>query len=174
MCLDWYHVVEKIWAVGKALIRNDRRQLEAWVAEQKRRLRQGKLEEVLEVLRVGLEETSRTGPGNKGRRLRLTKTLAHFTANAGRMQYARLREEGLDIGSGAVEGAVRHLVGMRLDGPGMRWGRDRMEAILQIRCILVNGQWNDFVDYLARKERVALPTEPVVARPHDAKRKKAA
>ena len=59
---------------------------------------------------------------------------------------------GLDIGTGAVEGAVRNVnvIAMRLDGPGMRWGRERSELVLQLRCILVSGQWNDFVDYLAR------------------------
>src|SRR5690606_27174837 len=49
-------------------------------------------------------------------------------------------------------GAVRNVnvIAMRLDGPGMRWGRERSELVLQLRCILVGGQWNDFVDYLAR------------------------
>jgi hypothetical protein len=54
------------------------------------------------------------------------------------MQYARLRHADLEIGSGVVEGAVRHLIGVRLDGPGMRWGRDRAEAVLHLRCVLVN------------------------------------
>jgi hypothetical protein len=39
-----------------------------------------------------------------------------------RMRYAELRRDDLDIETGAVEGAVRNLVGMRLDGPGMRSG----------------------------------------------------
>jgi hypothetical protein len=50
----------------------------------------------------------------------------------------------LDIGTGVVEGAVRNLVGLRLDGPGMRWGRDRAEMVLHLRCIVLNGQSNDF------------------------------
>jgi len=50
------------------------------------------------------------------------------------------------IRSQAVEGAVRNLVGMRLDGPGMRWSRDRAEHVLHLRCILLNGQWDQLVD----------------------------
>lgn len=174
MCLDWYHIAEKLWLAGKALFRNDRRELEAWVAEQKNSLRQGELADVLATLSGALAATPRTGPGNKGRRARLSKILAHFTANSARMEYERLREQDLDIGSGVVEGAVRNLVGVRQDGPGMRWGRPRMEAVLVLRCILVNGQWADFVAYLARQEKVALPAEPVAARPYDARPKKAA
>ncbi len=39
------------------------------------------------------------------------------------MRYDLLRKQWLDIGTGAVEGAVRNVVAVRLDGPGMRWGR---------------------------------------------------
>src|SRR5690606_31720437 len=45
-----------------------------------------------------------------------------------------------ELEGGVIEGAVRNLVGVRLDGPGMRWGRDRTEAILHLRCVLLNGQ----------------------------------
>ena len=174
VCLDWYHVVEKLWKAGKALHRSNRKQLEAWVAAQKKRLRGGQLDDVLAELRAILEATPRTGPGNKYRRTVLEKTLDHFTRNAHRMQYRRLRRQDLDIGSGVVEGAVRHLVGVRLDGPGMRWSRDRMEAVLLLRCILINEQWDDFTRFLGAKPRVILPAQPIPTRTHDAKVKKAA
>ena len=86
---------------------------------------------------------------------------------------ARAREarDGLDLGTGAVEGAVRNLVGLRLDGPGMRWGRDRSELVLHLRCILLNGQWCDFAAYLARLH-LQLAAAPAPARTHDAKPQK--
>jgi len=174
VCLDWYHVVEKIWKTGKALHRNNREQLEAWVAVQKKRLRRGQLDDVLAELRAILDATPCTGPGNKYRRTVLAKTLAHFTNNAHRMQYQRLRRQDLEIGSGVVEGAVRHLIGVRLDGPGMRWSRDRMEAVLLLRCILINDQWKDFARFLTAKSRVSLPSNPIPTRTHDAKVQKAA
>ena len=86
VCLDWYHVIEKIWKTGKALHRGNRKRLEAWVAIQKRRLRLGQLEKVLEELRGILDATARTGPGNKYRRMVLEKTIAHFTKHAPRMR----------------------------------------------------------------------------------------
>jgi hypothetical protein len=101
----------------------------------------------------------------------LDNTVAHFTKNASRMRYHALRRQDLDIGSGVVEGAVRHLIGVRLDGPGMRWSRDRMEAVLLLRCVLINGQWEDFTRFLAAKNRVALPSQPIPTRTHDAKPK---
>lgn len=176
VCIDWYHIVEKLWAAGKAIHKNTRRQrqaLETWVAEQKKRLRKGQLSQVLTELQLALSATPSTGPGNKYRRKVLSEVLVHFTKNAKRMRYADLRKQDLDIGSGIVEGAVRNLVGVRLDGPGMRWGRDRAEAVLHLRCILLNGQWESFEKYVAKRSPT-LAAQPVPARPHDAIPRKAA
>ena len=139
------------------------------MADQKKRLRRGQIQAVIDELRGILAATSRTGPGNKYRRTLLGKTIEHFAKNASRMRYHDLRRQDLEIGSGVVEGAVRHLVGVRLDGPGMRWSRDRMEAVLLLRCILINGQWDDFTVFLAAKNSVALRSQPIPTRTHDAK-----
>lgn len=176
LCLDWYHVVEKLWMAGKAICRGSRRQrkhLQAWVAEQKRRLRKGQLQQVIDELQAQLDATAVTGPGNKFRREVLLSVRRHFEDNKARMRYARLRRMDLDIGSGVVEGAVRHLIGMRLDGPGMRWGRDRAEAVLHLRCVLINGMWTDFERYLTLC-RLRLAPQPVPTRTHDAVINKAA
>jgi hypothetical protein len=168
-CIDWYHIVEKLWEAGACLHREGSDALKAWVADQQRRLRRGKLTEMNDALSEGLRGIPTTGPGNKGRRKRLQEIMMHFAEHQHRMRYAELRREDLDIGTGAVEGAVRNLVGMRLDGPGMRWGRDRAEMVLHLRCIALNGQWSDFCDHLAAR-RLTLAAQPVPARTHDAKR----
>jgi hypothetical protein len=173
VCLDWYHVAEKLWAVGKCLHRESSRELEAWVTAQKLRLRRGSFDALMTELLVILEETPRTGPGNKWRRRVLGKTIAHFEKHRHRMRYQHLRRLDLDIATGVVEGAVRHVVGIRLDGPGMRWGLDRMERVLHLRCVLVNGMWDAFAQYLASRP-LRLAAQPLPARTHDAKPVKSA
>lgn len=167
-CIDWYHIVEKLWEAGGCLYSEGSEALAEWVDEQKKRLRRGDLGVVATELSRAYAAIPVTGPGNKGRRKRLLDIMKHFAEHRCRMRYAELRREDLDIGTGAVEGAVRNLVGMRLDGPGMRWGRDRAELVLRLRCILLNRQWDAFCDYLARKT-VKLAAQPVPARTHDAK-----
>lgn len=167
-CIDWYHIAEKLWAAGGCLYREGSKQLVAWVDEQKQRLRRGKLAELTTELSRAYAAIPKTGPGNKGRRKRLLKIIEHFAEHRHRMRYAELRREDLDIGTGIVEGAVRNLVGIRLDGPGMRWGRDRAELLLHLRCILLNGQWDAFCEHLAARQ-LKLAAQPTPARTHDAK-----
>jgi hypothetical protein len=172
VCLDWIHAVEKLWSCGKAINRGSRTKrdpLEKWVHEQKRLLRHGQLDEVLATLQTALDGTAVTGPGNKFRRKVLEDTINYFTKNQARMRYQELRKRGLVISSGLIEGTVRHLVGMRLDGPGMRWGKARAEAILLLRCVLLNGLWADFESYLARRDSLRLVSKPVPTVTHDAK-----
>jgi hypothetical protein len=171
-CLDWFHAVEKLWEVGKAICRGTRRErraLEEWVAKRKKALRAGKVLDILAELMTTLDQTSVTGPGNKYRRHVLDKVVNHFAEHAGRMNYGRLRREDLPIGSGVIEGTVRHLVGVRLDGPGMRWGRDRAEAVLHLRCVLINGLWPNFERFLASRPAFRMRVQPVPTRTHDAK-----
>ena len=49
----------------------------------------------------------------------------------------------------------------------------RRERLLLLRCVLINGQWDDFVNYVATSE-LRLPSQPLPARPYDAKLKEAA
>lgn len=171
-CLDWYHLLEYLWAAGKRLHRN-RSNVERWVAQQKKRLRDGRTEAVITELKAALEKTPKTGPGNKGKRKQLEDTLGYIEEHRARLRYRELRERDLDIGSGAVEGAVRNLVRLRLDGPGMRWGRQRSEYVLHLRCIYLNHQWSDFEAYLSTKA-VNLPPQPIPMQPHTARLKEAA
>ena len=166
-CLDWWHADEKLWEAGACIYREGSPALRAWVQQQRGALRRGGIGRVLTTLADARAAIPKTGPGNKGKRERLLDIQEHFAKNQHRMRYDRLRREDLDIGSGAVEGAVRNLVRVRLDGPGMRWGRDRAELLLHLRCVLLNGQWEAFEKYLAPKT-IALAAKPVPARTHDA------
>ena len=46
---------------------------------------------------------------------------------------------------------MRHLVGERFDCAGMRWVQEKAEALLHLRCIELNGDWDRFVNWFERK-----------------------
>lgn len=56
----------------------------------------------------------------------------------------------LELGTGAVEGAIKDIIHRRMDHSSMRWFKERAEAVLRLRCVEVNRDW-----------------EPIVARVHD-------
>lgn len=174
VCLDWCHVEERLWVAGTGLFRQGSAALKAWVAEQTDRLRRGEIAALLDALRCAYEGIAKTGPGNKGRRERLEKNWAYLTRHAARLRYAALLAENLDIGTGAVEGAVRNIVELRLDGPGMRWGRERAELVLHLRCVLASDLWDDFERHLEDHAAPRLAAHPVAATPYQAKPRKAA
>lgn len=169
VCLDWIHAVEKLWSAGQALFQEGSRELADWVRHKEDALHRGEVKNVISELTTARHGIPKVGPGNKGRRARLEETIEYYEKNQERMRYDELRARDLDIGTGAVEGAVRNLVGLRFDGPGMRWGRPRSEYILQLRCVLLNGQWQDFKTFLTSHEQLVLPSQPMKAIPHTAK-----
>jgi hypothetical protein len=72
------------------------------------------------------------------------------------MRYGVWMEQDLVIATGQVEGAVRYLVGERFDCAGMRWIRTKAEALLHLRCIELNGDWQKFANWFERQNRARL------------------
>jgi hypothetical protein len=70
--------------------------------------------------------------------------LAYFAARADYMKYDEYLAAGYPIGSGVVEGACRHLVKDRMEQTGMRWRIAGAQAILSLRAIYVNDDWDAF------------------------------
>src|SRR5664280_2964425 len=55
--------------------------------------------------------------------------------------------------TGVIEGACRHLVKDRLDLTGARWGLQGAEAVLKLRAIRCNGDWDTYWAYHLAQER---------------------
>lgn len=62
-----------------------------------------------------------------------------YERHHGRMDYPALRALDLPIGSGEIEGTARYIVVDRLRRTGMRWKRPGGQAVLDLRCAVVNG-----------------------------------
>ena len=57
--------------------------------------------------------------------------------------YPTFIAEGLPIGSGEVEGRIRHIVRRRLDVPG-DWREENLVLLTALLTIRHSGWWNDF------------------------------
>lgn len=63
------------------------------------------------------------------------------------MQYDKYLANGYPIGSGVVEGACRYLVKDRMEGTGMRWRVAGVQAMLNLRAVFLNDDWDSFQQY---------------------------
>jgi hypothetical protein len=140
------------------------------------RLYAGKIKAVVRDLRRALDAVPRTGPGNKGKRSRLETAVRYLGARTDLMNYDELLDLDLEISSGPVEGAVRYVIAQRFDAAGMRWITERSEALLQLRCIEINEQWDDFMRFVETRAgpRLALLATDAEPLPRLGSREKAA
>jgi hypothetical protein len=80
----------------------------------------------------------------KARRATLGKTAAYLQAKAPHLDYPAALANGWPIATGVIEGACRHLVKDRMDITGARWGTDTADAILKLRALIANGDFDAY------------------------------
>ena len=146
--LDVMHAMEYLWEAGACLFKEGSPEQAAWVTKLEKLLYRGKVFKILGELAAELEAIPKTGPGNKGRRRRIEKALNYLFERTEMMNYGWLKTQDLELSSGSVEGAVKHVIAKRFDNGSMRWIRERAEALLQLRCIEINGDWDAFIRYV--------------------------
>ena len=72
------------------------------------------------------------------------------------MRYNEYLKKGYPIGTGVVEGACGCLVKDRTDRSGMKWSHDGAQAILNLRAVKQNGDWDNYFAYYVDMERKRL------------------
>jgi hypothetical protein len=156
--IDVMHVIEKLWDAGSSVHREGTPECRAWVEAQKDALYAGDSAKIVAELDRQLQRIARTGPGNKFRREKLGEIREYVAKRKHLMNYDRLLAGDLELGTGVVEGAIKNLMHKRMDHGGMRWIKERAEALLQLRCIEANGDWSAFVNHVHDKTRAAAIT----------------
>jgi hypothetical protein len=145
--LDVRHAQERLWKAGRRFHAEGSKALEEWVAPFNTLLLEGRIDELLERLRQIAAGVSLRGPNTKAKREILAKQIRYIEKRKDIMRYGEYRREDLVLASGVVEGACRHVIGERLDCAGMRWSMAGAEPLMQLRCIELNGDWDEFMQW---------------------------
>ena len=69
------------------------------------------------------------------------------------LRYDQALASGRPIATGIIEGACRHLVKDRLEITGARWGLDGAEAVLKLRALRANGDFDAYWTWHGQQER---------------------
>lgn len=89
-------------------------------------------------------------------RVRLAQIHAYFDRHRDRIHYDRYLAAGYPIASGVIEGACRHVVKDRMERAGMHWTLPGAQALLNLRCIALNGEWESFINHYIDQETTRL------------------
>jgi hypothetical protein len=138
--LDIWHVTEYLWELAYCFCRDGSDEAEAFVETYLRKLLEGKVNRVIGGIRQ--MATKRDLPQPKWDKVE--DCLSYFAVRSDYMKYDEYLAAGYPIGSGVVEGACRHLVKDRMEQAGMRWRIAGAQAILSLRAIYVNDDWDAF------------------------------
>jgi hypothetical protein len=118
--LDWYHVVENLYKVPGSLKRIERVEALLW---------QGKVEDAMAELKDCKSSQA-------------VNFVAYLQKHRTRLpHYEYLHLEGFDIGSGAVESAVKQ-IGRRVKLSGAQWEAHNVPQVLKHRSAYLNGYFS--------------------------------
>jgi hypothetical protein len=138
--LDIWHVTEYLWELAYCFHRDGSDEAEAFVETYLRKLLEGKVNRVIGGIRQMATKRELSPPKWE----KVEKCLTYFAARCEYMKYDAYLAAGYPIGSGVVEGACRHLVKDRMEQAGMRWRIAGAQAILSLRSIYLNDDWDTF------------------------------
>lgn len=133
--LDFYHAVQHLAAVGRALHGEDKAKLKSWL---KPLVRQLKNENSLKVIRQLEEVLAALPAGAKAQAI--AKEVDYFHEHQNRMDYRSGRRAGEPIGSGPVEATCRQSQ-CRFKRPGQFWSQAGDEALMCLETFWRNGRW---------------------------------
>jgi len=134
--LDFYHAVQHLAAVGRALYGEDLAKLQSWLRPLVQQLKNQSAVQVVEKL----EDILAHLPGGATAQA-VQKEVDYFHEHQDRMDYRAGRRRGEPIGSGAVESTCRQNQ-CRFKRPGQFWSRAGDEALLCLETFWRNGRWH--------------------------------
>jgi hypothetical protein len=146
--LDIMHVLEYLWQAAKAWLPPDDPKATQWVGDKTLQLLQGQVKSIVRNLRRGA-----TAKGMSSKQREPIDQCANYLANhAAYLNYPAYLAKGYPIATGVIEGACRHLVKDRMELTGARWGLEGGEAILKLRALVINGDFDAYWDFHEQQE----------------------
>jgi hypothetical protein len=147
--VDCVHVMEYLWDAAWCFFEEGDPAAERWVHEKARAVMDGRASTVAAAIRrkatcLELE---------KAKRKNADVCADYLLAKHPYLDYPTALTNGWPIATGVIEGACRHLIKDRMDITGARWGLDSAEAVLKLRALHSNGDFEAYWRYHRKQER---------------------
>jgi hypothetical protein len=146
--IDFIHVAEYAWKAAWSFFDKGDPDAEDWVAAQLRKILHGKSAQVA----AGIRRRATSFEYSQAERAGADECARYLRNKAAYLDYASALTKGWPIATGIVEGACRHIVKDRMDITGARWGLEGAEAILKLRALIANGDFEKYWRFHLRRE----------------------
>jgi len=137
--VDLYHARQHLWAVAALLFPNDSVRQKRWMLSSQHLLDNGHIERLVKRIRKMQSENAEVAQ-------KLLLEAEYFERNAHRMRYPEFRKLDLFVGSGVIEAGCKTVIASRMKCSGMFWTVAGANAIIALRCCLLNNRFEDYWD----------------------------
>jgi hypothetical protein len=146
--IDFIHVLEYLWKAAWCLHPTADPAAETWVARHALQILHGNATQVA----TAIADQATHADLSATRRKNLDRCVDYLTNNTPYLHYDQALDAGWPIATGIIEGACRHLIKDRMDITGARWGLPGAEAILKLRALTSNNDFDDYWTYHLNRE----------------------
>jgi hypothetical protein len=147
--IDFIHVLEYLWRAAWCFHDEADPAAEAWVRTKALSVLNGRARSV-----AGSIRRHATNQNLDPNRRANADTCANYLTNkSAYLDYRSALTDGWPIATGVIEGACRHLVKDRMDLTGARWGLQGAEAVLKLRALHSNGDFDDYWPFHLAQQR---------------------
>ncbi len=147
--VDFVHVAEYIWKAAWSFFDEGDPEVEAWVGDRELAVLKGGASRVAAGIRASATKRRLPLACREG-----ADRCADYLLNKSPfLDYSRALRHGWPIATGVIEGACRHLVKDRMDLTGARWGLQGAEAVLKLRALRTNGDFEAYWRFHLRQEK---------------------
>jgi hypothetical protein len=138
--IDFVHVLEYLWRAAWSFHAEGDPAADEWV----RRHAQGVLDGGATRVAGNLRRAATRAGLAPAQRANADTCAKYLTNKRAYLDYPTALKQGWPIATGIIEGACRHLVKDRMDLTGARWGLHGAEAVLKLRAIRCNGDFETY------------------------------
>lgn len=146
LIVDLYHARQHLWDAARAVYPLDEARQKRWMLRHQPKLDGGDIHKLVAYLRS-------LNPSSTEAREKVAAEAAYFERNADRMRYDEFRRQHLFVGSGVIEAGCKTVIGARCKQSGMFWTVRGANAIIALRCCVLNNRFEDY--WAERSQRAA-------------------
>jgi len=147
--IDFIHVVSYLWKAAATFFYSGDPGARAWVRDQAAKILDGKARNVW----AGIRRRATTYGYSASEREGADACAAYLEHKQDYLDYPAFLAAGWPVASGLIEGAARWLIKDRMEVTGARWSLDGAEAVLKLRALACNGDFDDYFAFHLKQEK---------------------